>query len=628
MRHLSGKWAAIFGSIAVLWCLFHLYTSIQGAFHPIVHRAIFVGFGLLMCFALYPSSKKKLDQHRPEILDFIFMAVGMAVVIYAIVNAETFMILIAQPIPRDLVMSAIGLVVLLEAGRRTLGFFLPVMVILGFLYGRFGPYLPGIFKHYPLGWEMMLDMAYRTDLGMWGRITGIGSTVVTVFIIFGAMLIVTGAGDTFRELALKIAGRYRGGAAQTATVMSGLFGTLSGSAGANVATTGVFTIPMMKKLGYKPAFAGAVEACASSGGQLMPPIMGAGAFLMAEITGIPYLKICLAALVPALLFYGTVWMSIYFESRRMNLAPVPRELLSSWRDILPYNRSLPLFVPIGILLYLILSGHSLPYSCFWSIVSALAIYIITNPKQIAQLPAKLWYGFNSAMRTLVIVCVICAVANIFVGLVAQTGLGVALSELIMSASRASLILALILSAVVALILGMGMPTVGAYAIGTAVLSAALLMLGLPLLPAHLFIFYCALLSGITPPIAACVFVALPIAESKFWETAWASCRLGIALFFLPFAFTSSYALLLGVTDASPLLPLIRVIFAIVFLSSGSMGCFLTSLNRWHRAVLVIAGIMLIIPHSWLNPIGLVMGLAPITWQIVGHRRQRVLERVE
>jgi TRAP transporter 4TM/12TM fusion protein len=627
----------VFGVLAAIWCLFHVYTSFVGAYRPIVQRSVFVFFGLALCFLVFPTVKDKFSKwfRIGVLVDLLLITTTFIVCGYALINEERFLLSVGElPSKLDLLVSGIAVLILLEAARRSIGNILAIVVMFGFFYGYFGPYLPGSFRHVSISWMRMIDMSYRTDLGMWGGVTGVGATIIAPFIILGAMLVLTGAGDTFRDLAIRFVGRLRGGGAMVAVLISSLFGMVSGSAAANAATTGVFTIPMMTRIGYRPAFAGAVEATASSGGQLVPPIMGAAAFLMAEILGVPYLMICVAAIIPAVLYYFSLFLGVWLESKKSDLKPVPKELIPSWKSCLSPKKTVPLFVPIGILLYLIIKGWSLPISCFWSMAALIILYVGASFRNIRKVGAELWDGAISAGRSLIVIAILCSVANIFIGLINQTGLGVRLSEVVVNLSHGVLFWAYFFSMIVCIILGMGIPTVGAYAVGAAVLGSTLLNLGVPPLSGHLFIFYFALISAITPPVCAAVFVTAGIAGSPWLTTAGIAMRLGLAAFVIPFAFLYNPDLLIGVGHgglALTLLVCLKIVGAIIMLSSCGMGYLLKRVIWWQRILLFVGGILLIASDNSLNLVGLGIGLAVMTAQIVlkeGGGGVNMVERVE
>ena len=628
MRDLKGPWSIIFGSIGMVWCLFLVYTAYTGAFHPIANRAIFAGFALIMCFALFPLKKDSL-QHRPTVPDIIVIIVGLIPVIFAIINEETFLLNVAQATPLDLVLAVILILVIFEAGRRSVGIALPIIVICVYLYGYLGYYMPGYFKHPSISWERMLDTTFRTDYGLWGSITGIGATVIGIFVIFSGTLTMTGGGDCLRDLALRLTGKYRGGAGMLVPVMDIPIGTVSGSAVVSVVASGVFTIPLMKKVGYSPKFAGAVEAVSSTGAQLDPPVMGAAAFLMAEITGIPYVDICIAAIIPSVIFYIIVLCCVYFEARRLGLGSVPAELIPTWRKALINKGFFPIFLPLAVLIYFMAGGYSISYACFWAMVSGVGIYALTSPSEIPKLPALLWKAMNEIMGTLVTTAIVVLLASIVVGLTGATGLGVALSGTLVEQSGMSVLASLILSAIVLIILGMGMPTAACYAVGAAILGPVLLSLKVPMLPAHFFIFYCCLMSAITPPVAAAVYPACALAESEFWPTAWTSCRVGAGLFLLPFAFVYTPDLLLGVTKFSIWgagLAFLRALLVAIFVSAGAIGWLLIPFKLWQRILFVAAGIILIIPNVFSNLAGFLVGVFVLLSEVIYSRRKVALRQ--
>jgi len=615
----------IFGIIATIWCLFHLYTSFYGAFRPLIQGPTFVFFGITACFIIHPLVKNKSSKwfSLGLLCDLLLIALGLITCSYVLINEEQFLLSVGEePNKIDLLMGTILILLVLEGGRRCIGLALPIMVILAILYGYFGPFIPGAFRHASISLTKIIDISYRTDLGLWGTVTGVGATIIGPFVIFGSLLMLTGAGDTFKDLALKLVGRFRGGGAMVAIVASTLFGMISGSAAANAASIGVFTIPMMKKIGYRPPFAAGVEATSSTGGQLMPPIMGAAAFLMAEMLGVPYIKICIAAAVPAFLYYFSIFMSVVFESRKGELESIPREQIPTWLTCLTPKRIIPLFSPIAVLLYMIINGRSLQISCFWAIITIIFFHCFFNFRNPKKIIIDLYNGAIDAGRTLIIIAILCAVANVFIGLINQTGLGVKFSEVVINWSQGILFWTFFFSMAVAIVLGMGMPTVGAYAVGAAVLSGSLMNLGVIPIVAHLFIFYFTLISAITPPVCPAVFVTAGIAATPWLPAAWIAIRIGLSAFIIPFGFVYNTDLLLGIGSGDIIaisLTFIKLIIAIIFLSSAGMYYFKNPLNWWQCALLIIGGLLLVFPQVSFNWVGLGMGIIAMSSQFVNAR---------
>jgi TRAP transporter 4TM/12TM fusion protein len=363
----------------------------------------------------------------------------------------------------------------------------------------------------------ILETIYLSTSGIWGIVTGVSATVVAGFLIFGSILYYTGGGEIFVDLAKGVAGRSYGGPAKVSCISSALFGTISGSAVANVVVDGVFNIPLMKRLGYRPEFAAAVEATASTGGQIMPPVMGAGAFIMAELIGISYLTIALAAVIPALLYYLGVTASVHFEAKKSNLERIPKDLIPAMRKVLP--RSAPLFIPIAVLIYFLVQGYDPTTAVFWSILweSPAARY---HSPPLLEKGKNMLAALGAAGKSIVLVAALCACAQIVIGMFNLSGLGIKVSEMIIGLSAGSKFLALFFTMIVCLILGMGVPTTAAYVLAASVAGPALVKLGVVSLAAHLFVFYFAIISAITPPVCAAVYAAAAIARSNWWKTGW------------------------------------------------------------------------------------------------------------
>ena len=409
-------------------------------------------------------------------------------------------------------------------------------MIVGLLYALLGEYLPGSLGHRGFDIEFVTETIFLGDLGIWGMLTGVAATVIAAFVLFGALLLHTGGGQSFMDLAMRLGGRQKGGAAKIAIISSGLFGMISGSAVANVATTGNFTIPMMRRLGYPGPLAAAVEAVASTGGQIAPPIMGAAAFVMAEILGIAYVDVMVAAIIPAVLFYLSVFVTVHIVATRRNLKLVPEDELPAWSEILALRKVLPIIAALGGLAVGIFMGRSVATSAFYGMIALLIAFVATSAGRLSvgEMFKRVLAGVTDAGKGMVIIGVLLAGAQILVSMINMTGIGVTLSSMIVAIAGDSTVLVAIIVGLVCLIMGMGLPTTAAYVLVAAVLAPAMTAVGVEPLTAHLFVFYFATISVITPPVCVAVFVAAGIAQTNWLPAAFEAVRLGAMTYIVPF----------------------------------------------------------------------------------------------
>ncbi|WP_346908650.1 TRAP transporter fused permease subunit [uncultured Roseibium sp.] len=494
--------------LALLTGAFVFYTAATGPFESLIQRAIFLALVVCLGLAVYPLGHGR--RWRPLGLAVDLAAAGISLVAcgYIVINYDEIMTNLPWATSLDMALTA-GLVIsVLEVSRRAVGIIFPALVVIGLAYALFGNHLPGALAHRGFDGAFVTETIFLGDLGIWGMLTGVAATVIASFVLFGSLLLHTGGGQSFMDLAMRIGGRQAGGAAKIATIASGLFGMISGSAVANVATTGNFTIPMMKRLGYPPAFAAAVEAVASTGGQIAPPIMGAAAFVMAEILGVSYLKIIAAAVVPALLFYLSVFVTVHIVSVRKNLKLVPTEELPAWSAILAPRRVLPILAALGGLGIGVFLGRSVATAAFYGVVGLLIAFVATSAGKmpVRQMFKLVLNGVSDAGKGMVIIGVLLAGAQILVSMINMTGIGVTLSSMIVSLAGDSVPLVALIVGGVCLIMGMGLPTTAAYVLVAAVLAPAMTAVGIDPLAAHLFVFYFATISVITPPVCVAVFV--------------------------------------------------------------------------------------------------------------------------
>lgn len=600
--YLLNRPVAILSTVLVFALIgFQIYTAGFGQLTPLAQRSIHVGITLCLCYlfftGLHEKSEKPVHPVRVIVLTCIAGFVLFSA-LYILFNADRLTTGFLVEISGTEKILAVGLTLaVIEAARRTTGPALPILAVIAISYTIFGDAIPGKWGHPGFSIDYLLEHLYLGTEGIWGLVTGISATLVAAFIILGAFLLATGAADGFMDLSVAVAGRSMGGAAKVATFSSALFGMLNGSAVANVATTGNFTIPAMKRLGYRKRFAAAVEACASTGGQITPPIMGAGAFVMAELLAVPFTVVMFAAIIPAFLFFACIWFSIDIEARRSGLKTFDKGEVQPWRDVLKWNKTGIIGVTSAVILVSLFAGNTPTLAAFYGICTNIFLFFCQGKFDKAALKEKLKTlaeGARLAARGIIAVLPLLVCAQIALSLVGLTGIGVKLSEQIISVGDGfGMLPGLCLTLVVALVLGMGIPTTAAYLLASAVTVPALFELGVDPLAAHFFVFYSALLASLTPPVCTSVFTAAVIAGTRWWPVSLEAIRLAAMKFVLPFFFIYRPEVLM---TGSPLGILwavtVGTVTAIVF-AYGFGGYIQRPISMLSRVVLIAAGFSMI-----------------------------------
>ena len=598
-RELGGPIGTVVAALSAAFALFHIATAAPfvGSFPDLIQRSVHLAFAFVLCFLLYPARPGRSPARRPTAVDAILAAAALVALIYVIRHYDWIMENPADSTPTGVILGTVLTLLALEAARRTIGLVFTLLGVVAIAYAYFGASIPGIWGHRGFSWVTIQESLYLSTQGILGSVTGISATLVAVFLVFGAILYHTGGGETFVDLAKLIAGRSHGGPAKVSIFSSAFFGTISGSAVANVVVDGIFNIPLMKRMKYKPEFAAAVEATASSGGQIMPPVMGAGAFIMAELLQISYTQVAIAAALPAILFYLGGGAAVHFEARRLNLGTIPRELIPRAREVFAWRRSAALFIPVILLTYSLLQGYTAQTSTFWSILASLVIFVLSG-SSLADCRlrlASLGRAFAAGGRGIVLVATLIAAAGIVIGMINLTGVGVKLSEFIIGAARGSFFEALLLAMLVCLVLGMGLPTTAAYVLAASVVAPALIKLGALPIAAHLFVFYFAIISAITPPVCAAVYVAAAIARADWLKSALVATRLGLAGFIAPYMFIYAPALLWHGSFVEIAWVTITACAGVIALAAGSMGYLIRPAGVLERIALIAAALLLIKP---------------------------------
>lgn len=593
-------------AFSVALVAFQLYTAFFGSFQSLIQRPVHVCLGITLIF-LYQLKKnggKTAGKRADRSLCCICICAALAAGAYIVVNMKDIMHPNFSISKLETVIAVLMLLLVMESARRSIGLAIPVMAVIVIAYAVLGKYIPGTWGHNGITFKNLLTTLVYSDRGIWGSITGTSATIIATFCIFGGILFATGGGQTFIDAANALTGRATGGAAKLATIASGLFGSVSGSAGANVATTGAFTIPMMKKLGYDSDFAAAVECSASSGGQIMPPVMGAGAFIMADLLGAPYLVIAAAAVLPALMYYLGVFFAIDCAARRYHYRGLKEEDMIPLKEVLYYKKSLPVFLPILLLIVFFLRGYTAVTCASYALVVAVILFLAVELRNLKGRLIILFHGLVEAAKSMLTTLSLIACAQILVCLISVTGIGVKFSGLIMEIGGSNMFLAGLMAMIATMILGMGMPTVAAYVLAASVISPALVRVGVEPIAAHFFVFYYAIFAGLTPPVCGTVFIGAAMAGSNWLKTAWDSIRISIGAFVVPFMFLFSPALLLVGSTGEITRCVITCLAGMIALAGGGMGYLIRPLRLWERFLFVAAGLLLVTPTVITDIIGI------------------------
>ncbi len=597
--------------ICIAFGIFQFYTAGARPMLGVVHYAIHLAFALTIVLWAYPLRRSRPRRTVP-LYDLACILVVIVAAAYVASHGLAIMDFSYVESNIDLILGIPLLFLVLEASRRSLGWIFPVLVSLSILYALFGQYIPGQFGHEGFAWEVIVRNLYVSPQGFWGVMLQISATILAIFLIFGAVLLKTGGGEAFLDIAFLASARARGGPAKVAAVASCLFGMISGSAVANAATIGTFTIPLMKRAGFSKEFAAATEAVAGTGGQIMPPVMGAGAFLIAQFLGISYAKVAWAAILPALLYYAGLIISIHLEAVKNNFPTIPLEEERLIRARLTKKKILLPLVPVGALIFAFTTGYTVQMGAYWASILAFALTIFLLEggagQRLRSLLKVALASMEAGGKAIAEIAVLLASAQIVVSMLGLTGLAVKFTDLLVSLGRENMVATLVMAMIVLIILGMGIPPTAVYVLGGSIVVPALIGLGLKPLPAHLFTFYFACLGAITPPVCAAVYVTSALAESNWWVSGWLATRLGLAGFIVPFMFVYSDSLLLAGPIWEILYAALPAVLGVFFLGAFAVGYFAGPIGWLRRLLMAIAGVLLIYPGIVTDLIGVAIAL--------------------
>lgn len=593
-RKLTGLQGKFITAWLCAMSLFHLYTAGIATMPITIQRAIHLTFAIVAVYILFPGIRKGSKTSTP-LYDWILAIAAGGVTGYIIFFFNEIARRGAEPLPYEIWLGIAAIILVLEAGRRVVGNVLPCMSIIFLLYCYFGNYAPGMFQIRGYTVSRIIQHMYLTPEGIFGLALGVSATFVIVFIIFGAFLSQSGGARFFNELALAMAGGTPGGPAKVAVVASGLLGTINGSSVANVATTGTFTIPLMKRVGYPPHYAGAVEACASTGGQLMPPIMGAGAFIMSEFLGISYLSIAAAAIIPAFIYYTAIFTNVHIRARKENFQGLPKDQLPEAREVM--RRDGHLLIPVIVIIATLLMKYTPLRAGFIGVVSVILVSSIKQNTRmsIRQIVDALEEGARGALG----VALACALVGFIVGTSSLTSLGLTISNNIIEISGGRLVLTLIMAMVACLVLGMGLPTTANYIVCSTIIAPALIGMKVLPLAAHLFVFYFGIMADLTPPVCLAAFTGAGIAGASPAKTGFTATKIALCSYIMPYMFVYNPMILLHEVIAYELLILvISATLGVVTLAGAFEGWFYRTLNIPERLVMSVCALVAI-HHSML-----------------------------
>lgn len=607
-RTWTGKPGLVVKTIIVAFSLWCIYVTLFATFLEEIRLTSFMALIILMGFLIYPARKGDNRENYMPWYDIVMMTLGTGAFLYYTFNANAIILQGTRFQPYQIVIGIIGILALVEVTRRCVG--VPILCVAFFFvvyalsFGLTNPEFFGRVRYF-------VRNLFYTKEGIFSTPVNVCSKYIVVFIIFGAFLERTGISNFFIQLANCVAGRFSGGPAKVSVISSALCGMVSGSSVGNTVTTGSVTIPMMKKTGYKAEFAGAVEAAASTGGQIMPPIMGAAAFLMADFIGVPYSSILSRAILPAILYFAGIFITVHLEAKRLGLSGIPKEELPKFKLLV---RKIYLLLPL-VMLVVWVSGNYMTMQRAASFAIVLSIVVSLFDKENRITLPKFFDALEAGGKSTITVATACGVAGIISGSITMTGLANELINGIIAVSNNHLIIALFLTMLCCIVLGMGVPTTANYCIMAATCAPILIRMGVPALAAHFFVFYFGIVADITPPVALAAYAGSAIAKANPMKTAFNASRLAIAVFIVPYVFCFSPALLMIDTNAMEVIRIVITSFIGIFgVAAGLEGYLKKEMNPLQRILFVVAGLMLIFP-SWITDIvGIVLIAAVIIWQ--------------
>lgn len=622
--------------ISVIFVIFQLYATLSGAITAQVLRATHLAFVQLLAFLLFPPTKNSPRNTLPW-YDIVLGLIGMACWLYIVVNFDSLVRRSGNNTPLDVAVGIVGILVLFESCRRIVG--LPIMIIAGsfIVFAFAGKYLPGFLHHRGYSLQRVVCHLFYNTEGIMGTPIGACSTFIFLFILFGALLEKTGIGHFFIDVCNALAGGASGGPAKVAVLSSALLGTVSGSSVSNTVGSGSFTIPMMKRLGYKGEFAGAVEAAASTGGQIMPPIMGAAAFLMAESLGLPYITIVKAAIVPAILYFTGIFITVHLEAKKLGLKGLPKDQLPRFMPLL--LRKGYMILPLVVIIYFLCAGKTAVFAALMGIIACVLVGLGVSVSDLAHGRKPSFGGKDiveimcTAARNIISVAIACGMAGIIIGIVTLTGLGLRLGNGLVMLAHGKLLLTLVFTMVASIILGMGAPTTANYLITSTITAGAIISLGIEPLAAHMFAFYFGIIADVTPPVALAAIAGAAIAKAKPMKTALNATKLAIGAFIIPYMFVYNSKMLM--INASALSVVMIIITAILgmfgisvalegygfnntgfFYNSRKGKATIIAFDAVERLLFAIAGLLCVIPETKTDIIGVSLLAVLIAYQLI------------
>ena len=591
----------IFFVACLLVSCYHLYTAAFGPPVTLVHRSLHVAMILALGFLMYPAGKSS-DMTKPSILDWILAALSFAAPIYIYTDYLGVVERAGNPNDTDLAMATLLVVLVLECSRRVTGNALAILSIVFIIYGLYGREFPGMFMHRGYDWASLSNHFFANTEGIYGTSVSVAASYIFLFILFGAVMSKCGMGQFFNDIALALAGHTKGGPAKVSVIASGFLGSINGSAVANVVTTGAFTIPLMKKTGYSKEFAGAVEAAASVGGQLLPPIMGAAAFIMAEMISVQYSTIITWAAIPALLYYLSIVLQVHLRASKDGLVGLPKDQLPKTSDVM--KRRSHLLLPVIFLLYMLFfSGTTVIFSAVMTILVTIVVSMFREETRMTF--SSFLDALADGAKQTVSVAVACACVGIIIGVCSKTGFGLTMANTIIALGSTSLLFTLFFTMITCMILGMGLPSIPAYIITATIAAPALAKLGIPAGAAHMFSFYYAMFANLTPPVALASFAAAGLSGGNPMKTGVASVKLAIAGFIVPFMFVyAPQLMLINTTLAEGAWVAASACVGVFLIAVAVEGYLFAPMAAWLRLIAAAGSLLLIKPGMETDAIGL------------------------